>query len=280
MTDAPTPAELLENDALPEALALAQERVKLKPGDRDARNLYIDLLILSGDFARADTQCNLASTFSPEDVVGFGMMRRQLRGIAAREAWFAEAAVPAFPGGPSELDQLAIRIGIALQSGDGAETRALIEELDERRGEQPMVWNGNPVGDIRDLDDRIPHALEVLTNGGAYLWIDYAKIAALSLAPMRRPRDLAFREAELSLLDGSSATVLIPALYPARKDDTPSLRLGRETDFSEAPGGLTIGHGQRCLLAGDDAMPFHELTSLACADAKAAAGGGRKAANG
>ena len=276
MTDAPTPASLLEQDQLTEALALAQERVKAKPGDKDARNVYIDLLILAGDFARADTQCNLASTFSPEDVVGFGMIRRQLRGLNARQAWFEEAAVPAFPGGPSSLDQLAVKIGIALKDGNGDEAKALLEQLDEERQERPAVWNGQAVGDIRDLDDRIPHALEVLSQGGAYLWIDYAKVASLTLEPMRRPRDLAFREGQLELVDGSSASVLIPALYPARPTDDAKFRLGRETEFSDAAGGLVIGHGQRCLLVGDEAVSFHELTSLTAADATE----GRKSANG
>lgn len=262
MTNAATVALLLDQDELDDALAAAQALVKDKPGERDARNLYIDLLILSGDLDRADAQCNLAATFAPEDALGFGLLRRQLRGLVARAAWFSDGAVPEFPGGPSDLDQLALRAGVALREGEGDKAKALIDQLDEARGERPMHLDAAEVADLRDLDDRLPHALEVVTTGGAYLWIDFAKIATLTLAPIRRPRDLALRYGELRLTDGATASVLIPALYSALADDKAGRRLGRETDFTTLPGGLVIGHGQRCLLAGDASLPFHTLTTL------------------
>ncbi len=251
---------LLDADELQDAIAAAKDHVKQKPSDKEGRYLYIDLLILAGEYEKADAQCNLAATFAPQDAVGFSLFRHHLRAMAARVAWFETGAVPDFTHGPSELDQLAIKANIAARDGKVDEAVQALEELDAKRGEASIILNGGAAGEIRDLDDRIPHALEVLTNGGKYLWIDYSRIESLEIEPMNRPRDLAFRQAELTLRDGAIASVLLPSIYHSA-DDTTAQLLGRETLWNE-DGPLVTGRGQRCLLIGDDLVPFHEIASL------------------
>ncbi|NTF44171.1 type VI secretion system accessory protein TagJ [Rhizobium rhizogenes] len=252
-------AEALRENALDEAIELAKAHVKTAPSDKDARYLFIDLLILSGDYARADAQCNLAATFAPEDTMGFALLRNQLRAMAARSAWFDTAAAPDFPNGPTALDQAALKVAVAHRDGS-KDAAAELQSLEEIRGERPMSWNGRPVSDFRDLDDRIPHALEVIMTGGAYLWIDFSRLAALRVEPISRPRDLAFRSAELELVDGAVATVLLPAIYHGTTGAR--LLLGRETEWIDEPTGITTGRGQKCFLAGDDVISFHELETL------------------
>jgi type VI secretion system protein ImpE len=261
MTLSESIARALSENALDEALDAAKAHLKSNPSDKEGRNLYIDLLVLAGDYERADNQCGLAVTFAPDATMGFALLRNELRGMAARDAWFATGAVPEFPQGPSELDRIAIRVGIAHRMGDSAEAKAELARLEELRGERGLVLNGKRVSDFRDLDDRTPHALEVIMTGGAYLWVDFAKIAGLTIEPIARPRDLAFRRAELSLIDGAVAPVLLPAIYHGTGTDD-LLRLGRETDWVEEPTGITTGRGQRCFLAGDDLASFHDTESL------------------
>ncbi|WFS04181.1 type VI secretion system accessory protein TagJ [Rhizobium tumorigenes] len=279
MTLSESISEALGRDALDEALQAAKAHIKAKPSDQDARHLYIDLLILTGDYERADNQCGLAATFAPEATMGFALLRNMLRGMAAREAWFATGAVPEFPGGPSDLDKLALRIGIANRTGDSGDTQKTLALLEEQRGELAMTWNGKPVSDFRDLDDRMPHALEVIMSGGGYLWVDFSKIAAIAVEPIARPRDLAFRSAELSLTDGAVASVLIPAIYPGSGSDD-KLRLGRETLWVEEPTGITTGRGQRCFLAGDDLVSFHDMQNLEQPQASSDRKAGKQTANG
>lgn len=262
-------ARAISDNALDEALDLAKAHLKSNPSDQEARNLYIDLLVLAGDYERADNQCSLAVTFAPDATMGFALLRNELRGMAARDAWFKNGAVPEFPQGPSAIDKLAIRIGIAHRIEDGEEAVSDLGKLEDLRGERPMLRNGQKVADFRDLDDRTPHALEVIMTGGAYLWIDFAKVALLTIEPVARPRDLAFRRAELSLIDGAVAPVLLPAIYHGTGTED-RLRLGRETEWVEEPTGITTGRGQRCFLAGDDLASFHDTESLETATASAA----------
>ncbi|MFT4001087.1 MAG: type VI secretion system accessory protein TagJ [Rhizobium sp.] len=267
-------AAALSENVLDDAIEQAKAHVKAAPTDKDGRHILIDLLILAGDYAKADAQCNLATTFSPEDMMGFAMLRNQLRAMAARSAWFEEAAAPDFPNGPTALDQAAMKLAIAHRA-HSSDTATALEALEDIRGEQPMNWNGRPVSDFRDLDDRIPHALEVIMTGGAYLWIDFSRIAALRVEPIARPRDLAFRRAELELADGASAPVLLPAICHGTKGS--KLLLGRETEWVDEPTGITTGRGQKCFLAGDDLVSFHDLASLETASGS---GDTRRAAHG
>ncbi|MCO4318068.1 nitrogen fixation protein [Phyllobacterium sp. 21LDTY02-6] len=275
MTLSASIARLLADDALTDALEAAKAHLKTNPSDKEARHIYIDLLIVQGDYERADAQSALAMTLTGEDLVGFALLRNQLRGMAARDAWFTAGAVPEFPQGPSELDKATLKLNIAHRSALREESTAALSALEQARGERPMVWNGKSVADFRDLDDRIPHAFEVIMSGGAYLWIDFAKIASVALEPIARPRDLAFRRAELALIDGATASVLLPAIYHGSSGDE-RLLLGRETRWVDEDTGITTGRGQRCFLAGDDFISFHEAENIAAA----AFPGERKAANG
>ena len=276
MTLSASIAQSLSDDALDDAIEEVKAHLKIKPSDQEARHLYIDLLVLAGDYQRADNQCSLAATLSPDATMGFALLRNELRAMAARDAWFTSSALPEFPQGPSELDRFAVRLGIAHRGGDADEARTALAALENLRGERPLIWNGRAVSDFRDLDDRTPHALEVIMTGGAYLWIDFAKIAALSIEPIARPRDLAFRRAELSLIDGAAASVLLPAVYHGTGKDA-TLRLGRETEWIEEPTGITTGRGQRCYLAGDELVSFHDTQSQEIVPATAA---GRQVAHG
>lgn len=258
-------ARLLGENDLDEAIEAAKAHLKTNPSDQTSRHLYIDLLVLAGDYERADSQCGLAVTFAPEATMGFALLRNELRGMASRLAWFESGAVPEFPQGPSELDRLAISLGIAHRTGQSDEARAEIAAIEEARGERPFLWNGKRVSDLRDLDDRTPHALEVIMSGGAYLWVDFSKIAAVSLEPVSRPRDLAFRRAELSLTDGAVAPVLLPVIYHGTSGN-PKLRLGRETEWVDEPTGIVTGRGQRCFLAGDELVALHDAETLSATD--------------
>ncbi|MDO1583088.1 type VI secretion system accessory protein TagJ [Rhizobium oryzicola] len=255
-------SSLLRKSHLHEASELAKAKLKSNPSDVDARHLYIDLLILAGDYERADNQCGIAATLEPQAVMGFAHLRNQLRGMAARAAWFEHGAAPDFPEGPTDLDKLALKLGVSHREGDRDATVGALAALEAERGPQAMRWKGHDIADLRDLDDRTPHALEVVMSGGAYLWIDFSRIAALSIDPISRPRDLAFRPAQLTLVDGAVAPVLLPAIYYGTDPQSENLRLGQATDWVEEPTGITTGRGQRCFLAGDDLVSLDEIQQL------------------
>ena len=238
--------------------------MKARPTDVPARLALADLLVLAGDVERADRQLELATTFAPEAVTRLAVERGHLRAMASRADWFERGGAPAFPLGPTGADRAALELGLALREDDAAAADAALARLDGARAPAAFTLDGTIVEGLRDADDRTAHALEALTGGGAYLWVDHAHLAALELAPARRPRDLAWREARLTLTDGSQADVLVPLTYhpPAGATVDDGCRLGRRTDWVPLGGSVTAGIGGRCLLAGDDLVALAEVTRI------------------
>jgi type VI secretion system protein ImpE len=257
VTQSPISA-LLSDDRLAEAVEQATGEVRTKPQDLSSRLLLVDLLCLQGEFERADRQADTASRLNPAQSVGIALLRGRIRGMDARSKWFSEGAVPSFPGGPSTLDEIALRVGLGLREDRSVDT--LLEELESIRGARPAKVGEAAVDDFRDLDDRLPHALEAITDGGAYLWIDISRIASLRFEAARRPLDLGYRSTTLSLHDGSVANVLVPAIYAGTNGSDAAL-LGRSTEWVEEAG-LVTGRGQRSFLAGDEEVGIAELAEI------------------
>lgn len=239
----------LDKDDLGAAIVAATQEVKTTPQNAGARLRLAELSVLAGDLDRAETHAKLAARLAPGDAVGLGLFRQYLRGLHARQQWWAAGAVPAFPGGMTGCDRLALALNVALRAEDFGAARAALDALETARGERPALWNGQPVEDLRDLDDRLPHAFEAVTAGGNYLWLDFALVRDVIFQTPVRPFDLAFRRARVTLRDGSAADLLVPAIYPSPVED--AQRLARRTDFVELPDGLTIAQGQRAYLAGE-----------------------------
>jgi type VI secretion system protein ImpE len=259
-------AALLAEDALDAAIAAAVEAVRAKPQDGQTRLLLAELSVLAGDLDRAETHAKLAARLAPADAVGLGVFRQHLRGMHARDQWWQAGAVPAFPMGATALDELALKLNVALASGHAEAARKTFDALEDARTARPALWNGTAVDDLRDLDDRLPHALEAVTAGGNYLWLDMALIRDIVFQPPQRPLDLGYRRARVTLTDGAVADLLIPAVYHG--STLPQHRLARQTDFDELPGGLTTARGQRAFLIGDD------MAGLLAAGTIAFTGGG------
>lgn len=255
-----TIASLLSDDNLDEAVALAIANVKAKATSAQARMELGQLLAIAGDLARAETHAKMAQTQAPELMNLIATFRANLRGLEAREAWWNDGAAPDIPQGPSDCDKDAVQINIALREADGDAASAAAATLEEKRGPISGRWNGTAFDDLRDLDDRLPHAIEAVTSGGNYLWIDLAKVKQITCAAPATPFDLLCRQARVTLHDGASGEMFLPAVYAGSA--TAAERLGRVTEFDELPGGLMAARGQRSFIAGDEVVGFLDLEEL------------------
>lgn len=248
-------------DDLARAVGLALDRVKQRPADIDARRLLIDVLVLGGDLERADRQADIVQKTAPDMALGMSLLRGRLRAAQARRGWFEDGAVPAFPGGPTERDELALKLGIAMRRDDDAETAAALAALAARSVSQGLLVDGEPASAFRDADDRVPHAFEVLCSDGSYMWVDFDRIDAIAFEPAATLRDLVWRRAKLSLDDGSQTELVVCATYHGA-GETDAQKLGRSTDWIEGPGGVFVGRGQKSYMRGDDVIDALEINTL------------------
>lgn len=263
MAETMTPHELFQTGRLAEAIDASLAEVKRNPTDLDRRGLLAELFCLAGDWERADKQLDTIGHQDPQAIVALSLIRQLIRGETSRKECFDSGRPPELLAEPNAGIEKSLAALAALRVGDEADAVRLFAEAEAVRPNVAGECDGQPFADFRDLDDATAGFFEVLTSTGKYFWIPVERVQAIEFRPPKRPRDLLWRQAEMSVEDGPDGEVYLPAIYiPYGQPLDDQLRLGRGTEWSSGDGQPTRGRGQRTFLVGDEALPIMELTSL------------------
>lgn len=254
-------AELIKAGDLAGARAELVAQVKARPTDAALRFEFAELLLVLGEWDRADNQFDLVSTQDVSYGMLVALIRQLIRGELARAEVFTAGRTPELIGDATEEVEAALKLLLELR--EGGDAGAVREAADAAAPSLSGTVDGKAFAGIRDLDDRTADVLEVLTSTGKYYWIPWSRIRSLELKAPERLRDLVWRAADLDVADGPEGVVYIPATYVAQAEEqTGASRLGQETRWVEE-GGIVRGVGLRCLLAGEDEVALSEFTTLA-----------------
>ncbi len=248
---------------LAEAVAAATAAVKSNPGSGATRLILCEMLSFTGDFERADKQLDAISELEPKAIHAVSLFRQLLRAEQARTQFYQEGRLPEFLTKPSDELQLRLQASILIRENDLPGAVLLLDQAEELRLHLSGECNGQPFDDIRDLDDLTASFLEVLTSTGKYYWIPFEAIDSLEAAPIESPRDLLWRQVQMSVRGGPEGVVYLPVLYTGSTAETDNqFRLGRTTDWRGGDGAPVRGIGQRMLLAGDAERAILEIENL------------------
>jgi type VI secretion system protein ImpE len=261
MATSPTASEHFQAGRLQEAVVSALAEVKKNPTDIDRRGLLAELLCFVGDWERADKQIDTIGQQDPQAIVGLSLIRQLIRAETSRQECFTQGRPPELLGEAPPALRHALEAMAATRAGDAASAAALLAETEKLRIAVAGKSGNQPFDDFRDLDDVTASVFEVLTSTGKYFWIPIERVQLIEFHPPKRPRDLLWRQCEMSVEDGPSGDVYLPALYvpPAGELLEDQLRLGRGTDWSGGDGAPMRGRGQRMFLVGDEAVPIMQL---------------------
>jgi type VI secretion system protein ImpE len=117
--------------------------------------------------------------------------------------------------------------------------------------------NGQPFEGLYDADERFGTVLEVFGTGGVYSWVPLEQVASLTLNPPAAPRDVIWRPAHLSMIDGLDGDVLLPALYPnTHEHPDDEVKLGRATEWVGADDDVARGAGGKLLITPNGPVNF------------------------
>ncbi|HTX48315.1 MAG TPA: type VI secretion system accessory protein TagJ [Acetobacteraceae bacterium] len=257
-----TAASLFRSGKLTEAVAAAQAALRKAPTDLSARVLLAELLCFSGNLERADVILDAASTIDPSSAVVVAEFRQLVRADMARRQLFRDGRVPEFLGEPTETQRLQLAALVALRAGDMAEAATQAAAAEAARPHCPGKHNDTVFDDLRDVDDLLAGTLEVLTTTGKYYWVPTERLISATFHPPKRPRDLLWRRASVSVDAGPDGDVYVPVTYAGDDTATEAQRLGHETDWQQAEGGPVRGVGQRVFLLGEDDVAVMELGEL------------------
>lgn len=259
----PKVGELFHAGQLAEAVAAASAAVKRAPTDLGARILLAEMLVFSGNAERADVILDAAADVEPSAAVAVAEFRQLLRAEVARRQLFRDGRVPEFLGEPTAHQRHALAALVALRAGDAAGAAREAADAEAARPHSAGRHGNHAFDDFRDADDLLAGSFEVLTTTGKYYWVPIERVGSVVFHSPKRPRDLLWRRASMSVNDGPDGDVYVPCTYAAPDGmQDPSLLLGRSTDWSGPEGGPVRGLGLRTFLVGEEAMTIMELAGL------------------
>ncbi len=255
--------ELYRQGRLADAVAAMNAEVKAHPTDIAARGFLAELLCFEGNHQRVDLLLDQMAGLDGSLAVPLALMRQLLRADVARQQFHDEGRLPEFVDSPADWVKAYLEASIRVREGRFAEAVTLLAAAEAERPRVAGSHDGKTFDDFRDLGDLAPGILEVYTSTGKFFWIPLDRVVELEFRPPRRPRDLLWRQALMTVRNGPEGEVYLPALYAGSAgagDD--AVRLGRVTNWLGNDGEPVRGQGQRCFLVGEDDVPILELGRL------------------
>jgi type VI secretion system protein ImpE len=213
--------QLFQAGRLDDAIQALNAEVRDNPTDAKRRTFLFELLCFSGDFARAEKQLDILGSEGRNAEMGALLYHAALHAERTRHDLFSKKQYP-IPKNTAALGQLSVSI------------------------------NGKPFHSLSDGDPRIGSNLEVFA-AGSYMWIPFALLTSIEIAPPKRLRDLLWLPAKVRTSDK----------YEDRD-------LGRATVWEETDEGEAIPVGQKILLSDDEEWPILELRNVQIAIAQTA----------
>jgi type VI secretion system protein ImpE len=129
--------------------------------------------------------------------------------------------------------------------------------------------NGNNFTWLADADERLGPMLELVLEG-RYYWVPFSRIQRMEMEPPKHLHDLIWMSGRFVWSNGGEASGLIPVRYPGTESAQDGLlRLSRKTEWTEQPGGISVGLGQRTLATDEADYPLLEVRTVELAPAAA-----------
>jgi len=254
--------ELLDAGHLLAAIEQLTQEVRAHPTDARQRIFLFELLCFAGDYQRAARQLDVIAHQHTTMAVGVQVYRSVLAAEEVRQRLFSDGLRPHFLFDPPPSVSLHLAAVQCLREGRPDEAKALLEEAEHARPPLQGRLEGRPYHNFRDADDLFAPFLEVIVQG-LYVWLPFAQIRHLRIAPPQRLRDLLWASATLESPYGSVGEVFLPVLYIGSSTHADEgIKLGRMTDWQNLGAGLVRGVGQRLFLADDQDRAMLEVQDI------------------
>ncbi|MCW5966172.1 MAG: tetratricopeptide repeat protein, partial [Bryobacterales bacterium] len=226
-------SDLLKAGKLSEAIQAVIQTVRDHPTDDKARTFLFELLCFAGEYDRAEKHLDALLENKTETLHGSLLYKAALHAQRTRENFYAAGEYK-----NSSADS-APAVGATI--------------------------NGKHYASVRDADPRIGARLEVFA-GGSFMWIPFRHLERVDIEKPRRLRDLLWLPSKVvnaSTFTEELGDVLLPVITAeATRDESETVKLGRETYFGVDEDGLEIPVGQKLLLADDEEIPLLEVREL------------------
>jgi type VI secretion system protein ImpE len=247
------------------ALAHLQEQVRAQPADGKLRVFLFQLLCVLGQWERALSQLNVASTLDPAALAMAQMYGDAVRCEPVRREVFEGRKSPMIFGQPDEW--LALLIESLLLAGQNRteESNDLRARAFDAAPTTAGDMDGRPFEWIADADSRLGPVLEAVING-RYYWVPFARLTKVDLEAPEDLRDVVWMPAHLEFENGGESLALIPTRYAGSEAAADmALAMARKTLWSETAADVHVGLGQRILTTGAEDVPLMDIRKITLA---------------
>jgi type VI secretion system protein ImpE len=259
-----TATDLFQKGQLREAIDAQVVRVKSAPTDRPARLFLFELLLFAGDLDRARKQLDVLRYDDPRHSAAIEQYRGALDAEGRRRAVFAGREQPKVLAAAPDHVKQRLEVLPYLARGEHAEARRRLDEANAAVPSLTGTLNAKLFEGLYDADERFGTVIEVFGTGGIYTWVPLEQVETITMNPPQAPRDVIWRPANITLLDGLSGDVLIPGLYPdSHLHADEAIKLGRATEWLGSEGEVARGAGGKMLITPGGPVGFTTIVQIA-----------------
>ncbi len=251
--------DLLRTGHLNDALEALESEVRADPANAKLRVFLFQLLAVMGDWKRALTQLNTSAELDQMNLLMAQVCRSALNCEALRIQIFAGKRSPLVFGEPDEWIGWLIQANQIVAEGKYKASQSLRERAFESAPAIGGTIDSQPFAWIADSDSRFGPVLEAIVDG-KYYWIPFTAIKQIQIEAPTDLRDFVWTPAYFTWVNGGQASGLIPTRYPgseSSEDDV--IRLARKTEWTEQPGDVYLGLGQRMFTTDKDEFSLFQI---------------------
>jgi len=256
-----TAEELLQQGKLNAALEALTSQVKAKPADAGNRVFLFQVLVVLGQWERAQTQLELAGQLDESVAPMVQAYRDVINCELHRQAVFAGKSKPLIFGEPEEWVALLVEAQQYFARDDYAGFKKLNAQAFEQAETRGGKINGEPFVWLADADQRLGPVFEVIFNEH-YYWVPMSRVQTLMTEEPADLRDLVWQPAEITWTNGGKHIVMLPSRYPRIEGVSESGLLARSTDWAPHAEDVFEGVGQRMFATDQQDYSFLQVRSI------------------
>lgn len=225
----------------------AMAAVRAKPNDASARMQLFRLFLVTGQWERALTQVDTASSLDAS--LGFTSMvyKQAIACERFRDEVFAGRRSPVVAGEPAQWLAMMVE-ALRVQTAGGAGAAGAVTLRAQALEDAPAVagrLDGSAFEWIADADSRLGPVCECFIDG-KYYWVPFDRIARIEIPEPDDVLDMVWAPAEVTFTTGGSKHVLMPVRYPgSEKSADDGVRMSRVTQWAGDDDSGWTGLGQR-----------------------------------
>lgn len=243
------------------ALQALQEQVRAEPADAKLRIFLYQLLAVTGQWERAQTQLEMAGEMDSKAAPMVMAYRDVINCELHRKSVFEGETKPLIFGEPEEWVASLVEAQQAFAKGEFDAFSSLnaqaFEAADARSGkinDETFAW-------LADADQRFGPVFEFFFNG-QYYWVPMSRVRSLRTEEPTDLRDLVWLPAEVTWTNGGKLMVMMPVRYPRLEGVSGAGLLARRTDWVSRDGDIVEGTGQRLFASDQNDYPLLQVRSI------------------